>query len=176
MVPAADSAVTTSGFWIKQRMDFVAKTLAPVRRAAHQFFNCDLQLSLRGGLQISLVERQGTEPPLSAAELARRRQRDEVKLMVVQLGKVLDDEPDARQTLRHLAFIEQAVLAEGLHALRTVPLEVLQRGLSQFEDLVTNWAPEGLANLRSRMAVALHQREVAQANSVLMSDQRQSLP
>jgi len=36
---------------------------------------------------------------------------------------------------------------------------VLQRALDQLEGLVTNWSPRGLAGLRSRMAVAIIDRE-----------------
>lgn len=149
-------------------MDIVAKALAPVRRAAHQFFSCHLQLRVRGGLHIELVERTGPVKPASPAEQARIRQREELRTMLTQLGEVLNDDPDARHTLRHLAFLEQSLLTEGLAALQSVPLDVLQRGLVQFEELVTNWGPEGLANLRSRMAVALHNREAMD----LMSEQQ----
>ena len=37
--------------------------------------------------------------------------------------------------------------------------QVLRRALDQFEGLVTNWSPEGLANLRSKMAVTVIDRE-----------------
>ena len=36
---------------------------------------------------------------------------------------------------------------------------MLQRALEQLEGLVTNWSPVGLANLRSKMAVAIIDRE-----------------
>lgn len=136
-------------------MDLVNKTLAPVRRAAHQFFRSQLRLSLRGGLKVSLVEDEAAPTP---AELSAQREQSELALIRRQLKELLDDEPQIRDTRRHLAFIEQSIASEGLAALYGVPVEVLQRGLEQFEDLVTNWGPEGLASLRSRMAVALCDR------------------
>ncbi|MCK7490381.1 MAG: hypothetical protein MZW92_00100 [Comamonadaceae bacterium] len=47
----------------------------------------------------------------------------------------------------------------GFEALHKVPLDVLQRALEQLEGLVVNWSPAGLANLRSKMAVAVIDRE-----------------
>lgn len=140
-------------------MDLVAKTLAPVRRAAHQFFRCHLQLSLRGGLHVELVERPDAPRPPTAEEQAAMRERADFQRILTQLREILDEDSDHRHTLRHLAFVEQALTEEGLAALYTMPLDVLQRALQQFEDLVTNWGPEGLASLRSRMAVALHDRD-----------------
>jgi hypothetical protein len=40
-----------------------------------------------------------------------------------------------------------------------VPYDVLKRALDQFEGLVVNWSDEGLATLRSKMAVTLIERE-----------------
>lgn len=150
-------------------MDLVTKTLAPVRRAAHQFFRCQLQLSLRGGLRVSLVEDQKAATGPSPAQQAAERQKAEIEAMLRQLRQVLDEEPETRHSLRHLAFIEQSLAREGLAALHSVPVEVLERGLDQFEELVTNWTPEGLASLRSRMAVAVYERsgddEITQASA-----------
>ena len=67
--------------------------------------------------------------------------------------------PDNRSTLRHLAFIEHALGKKGLRALHKVPYDVLKRALDQFEGLVVNWSDEGLAALRSKMAVTLIERE-----------------
>jgi hypothetical protein len=79
--------------------------------------------------------------------------------MLQQLRALLAELPQARQTLRHLVFVEQALAKKGLRALHKLPLEVLQRALEQLEGLVTNWSPTGLASLRSKMAVAIIDRE-----------------
>lgn len=141
-------------------MDLVAKTLAPVRRAAHQFFNCHVRLSMEGGLRVQLVEREKASPVLTPAQLEAKRQRAALRLMVTELREVLASAPDARESSRHLAFLEQALLREGLKSLETVPLDVLRKALDQFEALVTNWSPEGLAGLRSRIAVAIQERDL----------------
>jgi hypothetical protein len=140
-------------------MSLVTKTLAPVRRVAHQFFRCHLQLNLRDGVRVELVERRGVPQPPTVAELAAERERAELAQIAEQLRQALDEDGDARHQLRHLAFVEQSLAQDGLAALYTVPVDVLQRALVQFEDLVSNWTPEGLACLRSRMAVALRERD-----------------
>ena len=96
---------------------------------------------------------------VSAAELAQPKDSAELALMLEQLRALLAEMPQARQTLRHLVFVEQALARKGLRALHKLPLEVLQRALEQLEGLVTNWSPVGLASLRSKMAVAIIDRE-----------------
>jgi hypothetical protein len=46
-----------------------------------------------------------------------------------------------------------------LRALQKLPVEVLQRALEQLEGVVVNWSPVGLAALRSRIAVAIIDRD-----------------
>jgi hypothetical protein len=138
-------------------MGIVRQALQPVRRAAHLFFRCQLRMSVRGGVRMQLVEGDGSRPA-SAEEIAMERERAEVALMLRELGEALDEMPDIRDSLRHLVFVEQAVAQQGLAALEMLPMDVLQRGLEQFEGLVTNWSPRGLAGLRSRMAVTVGER------------------
>ena len=76
-----------------------------------------------------------------------------------QLAELLDELPETRQALRHLVFVEHAIGKHGLKALHKLPVDVLERALSQFEGLVTNWSPVGLASLRSKMAVAIIDRD-----------------
>ena len=79
--------------------------------------------------------------------------------MLRELNALLDEQPGSRQTLRHIDYLRQALQKKGLRALHKVPLDVLQRALEQFESLVSNWSPVGLASLRSKMAVAIIDRE-----------------
>jgi hypothetical protein len=139
------------------------KAVGLMRHAAAAFFRHDLALR-RGvdGVHIVLEERapagdRKREP--SRVELAMKEDNAELSLMLEQLRTLLAEMPQARQTLRHLAFVEQALAKKGLRALHKLPLEVLQRALEQLEALVTNWSPTGLANLRSKMAVAIIDRE-----------------
>ena len=134
---------------------------SPLRQAAVAFFKHDVALRREeGGVQIVLEERgPGGQRPPSRAELARKQEKLEVALMLEQLAGLLDDLPETRQTMRHLVFVEQALARKGLKALHKLPLNVLQHALSQLEGLVTNWSPVGLANLRSKMAVAISDRD-----------------
>lgn len=134
-----------------------------LRQATAAFFSHDLALR-RGerGVQVVLEERApagGRKRPPSRADLAQQKGAAEMVLMLEQLQALLAELPEARQTLRHLVFVEQALQKKGLRALHKLPLDVLQRGLEQLEGLVTNWSPVGLANLRSKMAVAIIDRE-----------------
>jgi hypothetical protein len=136
--------------------------MSPLKRAAQAFFQSDVKLRREdGGVRLVLAER-GAEPvtrPPTAAERLAERHKAELQLMLEQLAQVLDELPETRETLRHLVFVEHALKKKGLKSLRKMPLDVLRRALDQFEGLVTNWSPEGLANLRSKMAVTVIDRE-----------------
>jgi len=141
------------------------KILRPLRQAVAAFFSHDLSVQRgKAGMRLVLEERA------PAPDRKRAPGRDgkpkpkedaELSLMLEQLRALLAPFPDARRTLRALVFVEQALEKKGLRALNKLPLEVLQRALDQLEGLVTNWSPRGLAGLRSRMAVAIIEREQA---------------
>lgn len=139
------------------------RVIGLLRHAAAAFFRHDLALRRgEGGVHIVLEERapggERKRTP-SRTELATKKESAELALMQEQLRALLAEMPQARQTLRHLVFVEQALAKKGLRALHKLPLEVLQRALEQLEGLVTNWSPTGLASLRSKMAVAIIDRE-----------------
>lgn len=139
-------------------MNIVGKTLAPLRRAAHLFFRSQLRLKVRGGLRVALADSTLGRQPTPAALAEAKAQRD-LDQILEDLSQALGDPPDTRDSLRHLSFVEEGLREEGLSALYRVPLGVLQRALEQFEGLVSNWEPRGLADLRSKMAVAVMDRE-----------------
>jgi hypothetical protein len=143
-------------------MSPLARLLNPLRTAAAAFFKHDVALRrAEGGMHIVLEQRprKGQPKEPSRAELAARKDKQDLELMRTQLAALLDEVPETRQALRHLVFVEQAVAKKGLRSLHKLPLDVLQRGLEQLESLVTNWSPVGLASLRSKMAVAILDRE-----------------
>ncbi len=145
-------------------MNAFNRLFRPLGDAAKAFFKHDLALRRsEAGVEIVLEARppRSGRPsqPLSRADEAERKAREELLLMRGQLGEVLDELPGTREAMRHLAFIEHALARKGLRALQKLPVEVLQRGLEQFEGLVTNWSPVGLAALRSKIAVAIIDRE-----------------
>ena len=146
-------------------MSALLKIIAPLRQAVAAFFKHDLALRRDdAGLQIVLepkVENGPKKKPKkgSREDVAQQKDKQELALVLEQLGTLLSELPETRQTMRPLVFVEQALRKKGLRALHKLPLDVLQRALEQLEALVTNWSPLGLANLRSKMAVAILDRE-----------------
>lgn len=148
-------------------MSTIQRLFRPLRQAAQIFFTRDLGLRRsEAGLEIVLQERRvGRQKPLTREELAKRKEREELEQMLQQLAAVLDELPETRRTLRHLVFVEQALQRKGWRSLHKLPLDLLQRALEQLEGLVVNWSPAGLANLRSKMAVAIIDREHMDPNA-----------
>lgn len=143
-------------------MTTISRWLVPVRQLAATFFQHDLALQReRGQVHVVLAERKPAEKPRkSRGEESERRRRHEEQMQVrVELAALLNELPETRSTMRHLVFVEQAVDKKGLKALHKMPVDVLRRAHEQLENLVTNWSPAGLANLRSKMAVAIIDRE-----------------
>jgi hypothetical protein len=143
-------------------MAIVRKALKSVRHAAHLFFRSQVKLELRGGARLAFVERDGSRSA-SPQELEVAQRRQELARMIGELAQCLDADPDIRPELRHLAYLETMLRQRGLEALQAVPLDVLEKALEQFEGLVSNWSPWGLAALRSKMAVGLAERRAAEA-------------
>jgi hypothetical protein len=126
------------------------------------FFKHDLKLKrAEDGVRIVLQERPAQAKARAPTRQEKVAQRDnhELELMRVELAALLNELPGTRDTMRHLVFVEQALAKKGLRSLHRLPLDVLQRALEQLEGLVTNWAPVGLASLRSKMAVCILDRE-----------------
>jgi hypothetical protein len=152
-------------------MSVLLRLLDPFRLAAAAFFKHDIALRRRkDGVHVVLEARSGrSKVKLSKrdalAEQRERSEREELALMLNQLGELLGELPEARQTMRHLVFVEHALGKKGLRSLHRLPLDVLQRALEQLEGLVTNWSPAGLASLRSKMAVAIIDREHMDPNA-----------
>jgi len=139
----------------------IVRPFTLVGKAVRAFFKADLQVR-RGkrGLEVVLDESPSRAVAAKARpDPAQERELAELARMRVSLARLLDEMPDNRNTLRHLAFIEHALNKKGLRALHKVPYDVLKRALDQFEGLVVNWSDEGLAALRSKMAVTLIERE-----------------
>lgn len=144
-------------------MSTIFRWLAPVRQMASAFFRHDLRLRREEGgqLHVVLAQRKSATAPgkPDLAESERRRRHAETMLVRTELAALLNELPETRSTMRHLVFVEQAIAKKGLKVLHKVPLDVLRRAHDQLDNLVINWSAAGLANLRSKMAVAIIDRE-----------------
>jgi len=80
------------------------------------------------------------------------------KQMRRDLYTLLERHPASRQTMRHLDLIERTLRHLDIDAVEALPVKVLAKGLDELEALVWDWSPEGLAEVRSRLAVAVKQR------------------
>jgi hypothetical protein len=134
--------------------------LQPLRVAAAAFFRHDVAVRREGdSVRFALEERPRPKAARrSRSEAAVQHEQEALALIRAELSALLNEQPTTRQTMRHLVFVEQALARKGLRALHKIPVDVLQRALEQLEGLVTNWSPVGLANLRSKMAVAIIDR------------------
>jgi hypothetical protein len=115
----------------------------------------DVSLKREGmALHIVIARKRRAPPapppvPKAIADAEPLRQR---------LKQLLDLHPMTRRMMRHLGYFEGMLATQGLTALAELPLEVLSAALEQLDTLVTNWSDRELADLRSRMAVALKER------------------
>lgn len=141
------------------------KVLAPIGKAVRAFFKSDLKLR-RGdsGLQLVFEETVRSAEPRGKRgkgqpDAASEREKRDFERMTASLTALLDQMPENRTVLRHLVFIEHALQRKGARALYKVPYDVLKHALQQFEGVVVNWSDDGLACLRSKMAVAVIDRE-----------------
>lgn len=131
-------------------------TPEPVRSVLRAFFCRDLALRLDSGRpRLKLADADDAMRTPAAAAPADAQ----LALMREELAALLDAQPGARQVLRHLAVFEAAFRRHGPAVLERAPLGLLRAALEQFEGLVSNWSPVGLATLRSKMAVALIERD-----------------
>ena len=135
---------------------------APLKRAVRAIFVDDLRIQ-RDEHGLRIVLHDGSLPPLPAAERELQRtlalERAELALMRQELASVFDSMPGSRRALRNLAYVELQLAEQGLALLDTVALNLLRQALHEIEDAVTNWSPPGLACLRSKIAVAVRERE-----------------
>ena len=131
--------------------------LAPWRLLKQLFFS-DLQLERRNG-QLHIVL-DSTSSRSSEQPARRKPALSEIdEKMYRALKAVLKERPEAREVLKHLFAFGSALRQRGSKALHEVPLELLRRAHSQLEGLVYDWSSEGLATLRSKMAVAIIERD-----------------
>jgi hypothetical protein len=71
------------------------------------------------------------------------------------LKALLDSHPQARKVLRHLRYVERALATQGLAALAGIPVDVLAVALGQLDSIASDGSNRRLADLRSKMALAV---------------------
>ena len=135
---------------------------ALLKRAARAVFVEDLRLQ-RDERGVRLVLQSHAGPVVDPAERLRRRHaeraRAEIELIRKELAGVFNGMPGARRALPHLAYIDAELAAHGLAMLDSVALNLMKHALQELENAVINWSPSGLATLRSKLAVAVRERE-----------------
>lgn len=127
---------------------------APFRLIARLFFS-DLKLERKGkNLNVKLAAKA---PEVRQPAPVDKAMAEALPLRAA-LKTLLDSHARTRRVMRHLAFFEGALAIHGLKATAEVPVEVLSVAVGQLEALVGNWSNPGLAELRSKMAVAIVER------------------
>lgn len=139
-------------------MPSIPNPFAIVSKAVRAFFTADVKLQ-RGRRGLVVVLDDGARAAAKAAAAPESRQQRELRCIQDSLATLLDEQEGNRQALRHLAFVEHALQRAGTRAFDKIPLDVMRRAHAQLDGLVTNWSDEGLAALRSKLAVALSRRE-----------------
>ena len=134
--------------------------LLRLARGVKLFFTRDVRLERRGRtFHLVFVDSESRTPPPDKDPAARPAAApaplasDAPSRMHGALRQLLAQHADARNLMRHLAFVERALRLSGPPALDGVPVEVLKKALVQLESLVTNWSSPGLAEMRSRLAM-----------------------
>jgi hypothetical protein len=103
---------------------------------------------------------------LGVSDAARRAEahaekRRRVRRIKADLYELLGQHPASRRLMRHLALVERTVHSQGLEGLDALSLRVVAKALAELENLVRDWSAAGLADLRSRMAVIVKNRQNA---------------
>jgi hypothetical protein len=112
------------------------------------------------------VERPQAMPTTTASRAAEPA-AEPPSAMLVELRALLGRHAEARQLMRHLAYVERTLRLGGADALDGLPPDLLLKSLQQLEGLVDDWSTPGLAELRLRLVMA---RDAAPAVSNRPSD------
>jgi len=136
-----------------RRRGLDALLLAPFRFIS-RILLCDVRLERDGK---NLHVRVAAKPDVGPQALVDPAIAQAATLRAA-LKELLDSHPPTRRVMRHLGYFERALATQGLRAMSEVPVEVLAESLRQLESIVSNWSNHHLADLRSKMAVAVVDR------------------
>jgi len=128
--------------------------LTPFRFITRILFS-DLRLERDGqNLHIRIAAATPAGEPQAPIETARA----EAAPSRAALKALLDPHPQARKVLRHLRYVERALATQGLAVLAAMPVEALAVALKQLDSIASGRSDRRLADLRSKMAVAVMER------------------
>ena len=119
-------------------------------------FGSSLKMVHRLLLRPAPGKRGGARPARSHPQ---DEQRQRTRRMRHDLYALLEQHSGSRKLMRHLDLVEQTLRQQGWPAVEALPLRVLAMGLQQLERLVWDWSAPGLAELRSRLAIRVKQRQ-----------------
>ena len=100
----------------------------------------------------------GAQPGRAVRTKPLPAQRLRLNHMQRDLNVMLGQHPSSRLLMGHLDLLERVMLQGGFAAVEALPLRVIAKALAQLEQLVWDWSPVGLAELRSRLAVIVKSR------------------
>lgn len=98
------------------------------------------------------------EPKSQTLERARKERQEKVRQMRSDLLALMQKHRGTRLLMAHLNLVECTLRQRGLSAVERLPAPVLAKALHQLENLVWDWSPAGLAELRSRLSIQVRQR------------------
>lgn len=120
--------------------------------------------AMRRFLQRPISVAQGTltlgVPLVSLRKQSREEERQRVRRMRRDLYELMEQHSGSRQLMRHLDMVERSLRREGYAAVEALPVRVITKALAQLENLVRDWTKTGLAELRSRLAVMVKNRQL----------------
>ena len=92
------------------------------------------------------------------AEKAREAEAQRQRGMRRELYQLMERHSASRKLMRCLDAVERTLRRGGFGAVEVMPVRVIGRALEELERLVWDWSPQGLAELRSRMAILVKSR------------------
>ena len=92
------------------------------------------------------------------AEKAREAEAQRQRRMRRELYQLMERHSESRKLMRCLDAVERTLRRGGFGAVEVMPVRVVVRALDELERLVWDWSPQGLAELRSRMAILVKSR------------------
>lgn len=121
---------------------------------------------VKAAIAAAATPRAAVAVQIESASDVKGKIAPDAKSMRRELAAVLDAHAGSREVFRYLAHFERRFAKNGLKTLDAMPVQRLRRALAQLEAIVSNWSNASLAELRSRMSVAVSSRDGASASAM----------